>query len=104
MSKWIPKNETIGVPGEGNEPGGFIKASDFKEEHLKQLVDRANNRGIDVDDFLLTQLRRALPADGDTGIDDSTAKKDSPLDVEILQDEAKSGKGKKKVKDEDDQA
>lgn len=95
MSKWIPKNETIGVPGEGNEPGGFIKSSDFKEDHLKQLVDRANNRKIDVDDFLLTQLRKATSADGEDGIDDSVAKKESPLDVEIMQDEAKSGKSKK---------
>lgn len=96
MAKWIPVNETIGVPGElDNEPGGFIRASDFNEGHLKKLVFRAINRKIDVDTFLMKNagLRKATREDVDAGIDDTNAKKESPLDVEIKKEEkAKSNK------------
>jgi hypothetical protein len=47
---WKPKNEDgfIGIPGKG-----VIPASEFSAEDLKALIDRANNRKIDVHSFLL---------------------------------------------------
>lgn len=45
---WKPKNETIGVPGLG-----YILASDFKQEHLDSLIERAERRGLHKETFLL---------------------------------------------------
>jgi hypothetical protein len=48
--KWNPKDPDglIGVPGKG-----YIKASDFSQEDLNNLINRAKNRKIDVASFLL---------------------------------------------------
>lgn len=48
--KWKPKNEKglIGVPDRG-----FIKAEDFNQKDLDNLIKRAKNRRIDVHSFLL---------------------------------------------------
>ena len=48
--KWVPKDPegTIGVPSKG-----FIKAADFTEEDLTKLINRAKNRKLDVNTFLL---------------------------------------------------
>jgi len=46
--KWKPKGDTIGVPGKG-----FIKADAFNEEDLNNLIERAQNRNHDVNQFLL---------------------------------------------------
>lgn len=48
--KWKPKNEVglIGVPNKG-----YIKVSDFNQEHLDALIARAKNRKADVHSFLL---------------------------------------------------
>lgn len=46
--KWKPKGDTIGVPGKG-----FIKADAFSQEDLNALINRAENRNMDVNQFLL---------------------------------------------------
>lgn len=48
--KWKPKDmdANIGVPGKA-----FIKASDFAQDDLDALIERAKNRKIDVSTFLL---------------------------------------------------
>ena|SRR5690349_5670197 len=48
--KWKPKDSegNIGVPNKG-----FIKASDFSQEDLDNLIKRAKNRKLDVNTFLL---------------------------------------------------
>ncbi len=46
--KWKSKNDLCGVPGKG-----FIKAEDFSEADEQALIQRAKNRGIDVNLFML---------------------------------------------------
>lgn len=46
--KWKPKNDLCGVPKRG-----FIKATDFNQEDENNLIERAKNRGIDVNLFML---------------------------------------------------
>jgi len=46
--KWKAKNDTCGVIGEG-----FIKASDFTQDHEDALLERAKLRGIDENVFML---------------------------------------------------
>lgn len=47
--KWRAKNDFVGVPGKG-----YIKAEDFNQEDENVLVNRAKNRGIDVNVFMLS--------------------------------------------------
>jgi hypothetical protein len=57
--KWIPKDpdKNIGVPGKG-----FIKASDFSQEDLDNLIARAKNRKQDVSSFLINAgLKKVNP-------------------------------------------
>jgi len=91
MAKWVPKKDTIGVPEEG-----FIASGSFRKEHLKKLIDRANNRNIPVDVFLSATLRQ--PIDGEQGIDDSDLKEDSEMETELAKDTAKEA-AKTKAKD-----
>jgi len=48
LKNWKPKNDLVGVPGKG-----FIRAKDFSQEDLDNLVARAKNRNKDVHSFLL---------------------------------------------------
>lgn len=80
--KWTPKNDTVGVPGEG-----LIAAKDFKKEHLRKLIDRANNRNLSVALFLSQSLRQAT--DEEEGIDDKDLLEVSELESEVAKDEAK---------------
>lgn len=72
---WIPKNDTVGVPGKG-----FIKAEDFSEEDLQALKDRAKRRQIDENVFLIgCNLKPVSPQ------------------LEIVEDHPKPTRGKKSV-------
>ncbi len=46
--KWKPKNETCGVPGKG-----YIKAEDYSQEDENALIQRAANRKININIFML---------------------------------------------------
>ncbi|HNT49351.1 MAG TPA: hypothetical protein PKK67_02095 [Cyclobacteriaceae bacterium] len=46
--KFKPKNDTCGVPGKG-----FIKAESYSHEDENALIQRAKNRGIDVNMFMI---------------------------------------------------
>lgn len=46
--KWKAKNDFVGIPGKG-----YIKAEDFNQDDENLLVNRAKNRGIDVNVFML---------------------------------------------------
>lgn len=46
--KWKPKNDTCGVPGKG-----FIKSESFSQEDENALIERALNRKINLNVFML---------------------------------------------------
>ena len=83
MTKWKPKDDLIGVPGKG-----YIKAADFKEEDLQNLIKRAKNRKKDVHSFLLNC--GLVPDSAQIELEIDPVKKPEPLKTEVIADKPKA--------------
>lgn len=102
QTKWVPKEETIGVPGEG-----YIRKDAFNNTHLKALKARAANRKLDEHTFLLSaglvpvtgQFDLELEKDEDgLGVDGNgqVIEKKESVSEELTEDKPKKGKKKEK--------
>jgi len=70
--KWKPKNDTCGVPGKG-----FIKSESFSQEDEDALIQRAKNRKINVNVFMLNAGFE--PVDDSGQLEITEAEEENPL-------------------------
>lgn len=99
-TKWVPKEETIGVPGRG-----YIRKEDFSDTDLKALKARAKNRKVDEHTFLLAaglvpvngEFKLELEEDAEEVDGDGTIIEAKEVAEEVTETPKKGGKKKAEV-------